>query len=144
MQGTENEISSARRAISRTKELIETHTQDKVVSILPVQQERQFVFITDKNLRYVQVFKRNFFMSFGKIFADKGMVGCGESLNREMIEFALMSGIHNLIFIYENGGVYTIPVKEFKDYAESHGTIRTTESGETTYSIPIKMLRPWK
>lgn len=137
----ESEISSARRAINRTKELIESHTQDRVTRIYPVNNERQFVFITEKNMRYIQAFKRNFFMSFGKIF---NMTGCGESVNQEMIEFAEKENIHNFIFVYENGSTYTIPVSEFKDYAESHETIRITISNEKTYSVPIKMLRPWK
>jgi hypothetical protein len=143
MHTKESEITSARRAISRTKELIESHTQDTVVQIYPINNNRHFIFITEKNMRYQQAFKRNFFMSFGKIFADKGMVGCGESVNKEMIEFALMSGIHAFIFVYQNHSTYSIPVKEFKDYAESHGTIRETLSGERTYSVPIKMLRKW-
>lgn len=137
----DNEISSARRAINQTKELIESNTQDMVVQIYPVNSERQFVFITNNGLKYIQVYKRNFFMSFGRIFNKKGI---GESINKEMIEFAEKSGIHEFIFVYKDGRTYTVPVKEFKDYAEFHGTIRTTVNGEETYSIPVKLLKPWR
>jgi len=87
------------------------------------------------------IFKRNFFMSFGKIF---GVGGAGESLNEEMVEWALKNSIHSFIFIYENGNAYTIPVTEFHDYAISHGMVRKTDkTGEVTFSIPLRMLRRW-
>jgi alpha-tubulin suppressor-like RCC1 family protein len=143
MEHIENEISSARRAINRTKELIESHTQDKVVQIYPINNEKHYVFVTNKGMVYQLLYKRNFFMSFGKIFADKEMVGCGESVNQEMIDYAEENGVHNFLFVYQNGNIYAISVKEFKDYAESHGTIRTTSSGERTFSVPIKLLRRW-
>lgn len=141
MQIEENEITSARRAISRTKDLIESHTQDKVLTIYPINNEKHYVFVTDKGLSYVQVFKRNFFMSFGAIFGKKGI---GESINQEMVEFAEENGIQSFVFVYQNGSSYIVPVKELKDYAIANGTIRTTSSGETTMSVPIGLLRPWK
>ena len=140
MEHTENEINSARRAINRTKELIESHTQDRVVSILSVQQDRQFLFKTEKGLSYIQVFKRNFFMSFGAIFGKKGI---GESINEEMIDFAEKNGVNCFLFVYQNGKIYAISVKELKDYAVANGTIRTTSSGERTFSVPITLLRRW-
>lgn len=136
----DNEISSARRAINQTKELIESNTQDRVVQIYPVNSERQFVFITNNELKYIQVYKRNFFMSFGRIFNKKGI---GESINKEMIEFAIENGVHNFLFTYQDSKVYVISVKEFKDYAIANNTIRTTSSGETTFSVPIGLLRRW-
>jgi len=98
----------------------------------------------EKKMKYYQVFKRNFFMSFGRIFADQGMSGIGESLNEEAVAYAMVQGIHNFIFAYEDGKIYTISVKEFHDYAVSHDTIRKTDkTGEKTYSVPIKMLVRW-
>lgn len=140
MQRMENEINSARRAISRTKELIETHTQDKVVEILSLNSERHFLFKTEKGLSYIQVFKRNFFMNFGAIFGKKGI---GESINQEMVEYAEENGIQSFVFVYQNGNSYAVPIKELKDYAVANGTIRTTSSGEETLSVPIGLLRRW-
>lgn len=136
-----NEIESARRCIPIVQSIIEAKTQDRVVKIYPIANERHFIFGTEKKMEYYLVFKRNFFMSFGRIF---GMSGIGESLNEEAVAYAMVQGIHNFIFAYEDGKIYTISVKEFHDYAVSHDTIRKTDkTGEKTYSVPIKMLVRW-
>jgi len=135
-----DEIESARRCIPIVQSIIEAKTQDRVVNILSVQQDRQFLFKTEKGLSYIQVFKRNFFMSFGAIFGKKGI---GESINEEMIDFAEKNGVNCFLFVYQNGNVYAISVKELKDYAIVNGTIRTTSSGERTFSVPITLLRRW-
>lgn len=139
-----DEIESARRCIPVVQSIIEAKTQDRVVKIYPISNERHFIFETEKKMKYYQVFKRNFFMSFGRIFADQGMSGIGESLNEEAVAYAMVQGIHSFIFAYEDGKIYTISVKEFHDYAVSHDTIRKTDkTGEKTYSVPIKMLVRW-
>jgi hypothetical protein len=136
------ETENARRQIPKVKEIIERNTGDRISNIFPINNERQFILETNTKLKYQMIFKRDFFRSFGKIF---GYGGLGESLNEEIIQWALKNGIHNLIFIYENGYAYTIPVNEFFDYSISHGTIRKTEkTGETTMSIPLSMLRRWR
>jgi hypothetical protein len=135
-----DEIESARRCIPIVQSIIEAKTQDRVVNILSVQQDRQFLFKTEKGLSYIQVFKHNFFMSFGAIFGKKGI---GESINEEMIDFAEKNGVNCFLFVYPNGNVYAISVKELKDYAIANGTIRTTSSGERTFSVPITLLRRW-
>ena len=136
-----DEILTARRSIPAVIELIQEKTQDKITAIHPLQNDRHFLFITDKGMKFYMVFKREFFMSFGKIFNMKGI---GESLNEEIVHYAVEKGIHNFLFVYEDGKIYTIPAKEFKDYAISHKTIRTTSSGEGTMSIPVGLLSRWK
>lgn len=137
-----SEIEKARESIPIIKGLIEKNTNDKVMNIYPINNERHFVFETDKRMKYQLIFKRDFFRSFGKIF---GVTGLGESVNEEMVEWALKNYILNFIFIYENGYAYTIPVNEFHDYAISHGMVRKTDkTDEITMSVPLKMLRRWR
>jgi len=137
----ETEMESARKCINPIKELIENKTQDRVTNIFPINNERHFIFVTERGMRYQMIFKRNFFMSFGKIFNLKGI---GESVNSEVVQYALDVDIHNFVFVYAEGKVYTIPVREFHDYAVSHNTIRKTVSNENTMSVPIGLLRSWK
>jgi hypothetical protein len=85
-------------------------------------------------------FQREFFNSFGKIFNKKEI---GESVNKDLVEWALKNGIHNFLFIH-NGHIYLCPVKEFHDYAIANKTIRTTITNETTMSIPALMLERYK
>jgi hypothetical protein len=131
----------AREFIPIAIELIEKRTQDKVKDVEPVNMERQFLITTDKNMKYLLVYKRNFFMSFGRIFSMRGI---GESLNEEIVEYAISKGIHELLFVYKDGMVYAISPQEFKDYATNHKTIRQTASGELTMSIVLSILRRWK
>jgi len=112
------------------------------VNIYGINNDRHFILETDKRMKYQLIFKRDFFRSFGKIF---GTTGLGESINEEMVEWALRNYIHNFIFVYENGYAYTIPVNEFHDYAMSHGMVRKTDkTGEITLSCPLKMLKRWR
>lgn len=131
----------AREFIPIAIELIEKKTQDKVKDVEPVNMERQFLITTDKNMKYLLVYKRNFFMSFGRIFSMRGI---GESLNEEIVEYAISKGIHELLFVYHDGMVYAISPQEFKDYATSHKTIRQTASGELTMSVVLSILKRWK
>jgi hypothetical protein len=119
--------------------MIETNTQSKVKNIYPINNERHFVFVTESGLKYQMIFKREFFNSFGAIFGKKGV---GESVNKEYVQYAMKEEIHNFLFVHEKK-VYMCPVQEFHDYAKNNKTIRITASGETTYSVPVLMLRRW-
>ena len=133
----QEEVENARKWISPVKEMIEIKTQDKVIDIYPINNERHFVFKTESGLKYQMIFKREFFNSFGKIFNKKGV---GESVNKEYVDYALNKGIHNFIFIHEKH-MYLCNVREFHDWAISNKTIRETASGEVTMSIPVTLLR---
>ena len=133
----QEEIENARKWIAPVKDMIELKTQDTVVDIYAINNERHFVFVTEKGMKYQMIFKRGFFNSFGKIFNKKGV---GESVNKEYVDYAMNKGIHNFIFIHDSH-MYLSNVKEFHDWAISNKTIRETASGETTLSVPVTLLR---
>jgi hypothetical protein len=136
----EEEAENARKWINPCKEAIEMKTQGKVINIYGINNSRHFIFETNSGLKYYMKFQREFFNSFGAIFGKKGV---GESVNRNLVEWALENGIHNFLFIH-NGHIYLCPVKEFHDYAIANKTIRTTATGEVTMSVPVLMLEKYR
>ncbi len=124
------------------KKLIERKTQDKVIDVRFINKRRHLLVTTERGLRYWVLFKREFFLSFGKIFNFKG---AGDSVNAEFVGKALNMKIDGFLFIYKNGYVYYISPREIFDYGDKFGTIRTTkETGERTYSYPLKVGKRWR
>ena len=134
-------IESVRAAIPVAIEVINrTLQEDNVVEVSPLNYNRHYLLTTKKGMRYYMLFKREFFMSFGKIFGFKGI---GESVNEEYMHTARRLA-DTFMFVYPDGKVYISPVGEAYNFAKKNETIRKTKSGETTYSFPVKMLRSWK
>lgn len=136
-----NDVNSLRQCLPVAIECIERNTQDKVKEVKLFNSDRHIFIVTARGLKYWLLFKREFFLSFGKIFNRKGS---GESINEDWVVNAMNKGIDSFIFVYQKGHVYIVPPKEFRDYAEKNNTIRVTIGGEKTYSIPVKLLRRWK
>lgn len=105
------------------------------------------------------IFKREFFIKFGKMFPkfareNPSMAGYGESINEESLELALKYDCM-LVFIHKEG-VYTIYPAQVKKFCIKNDLIRTQErknlvvnpnySGEVevikerTYSFPLKLM----
>jgi len=135
-------ITNIKEAVPIVKEYIEkANKNDKVINISPKNDYRHYLIKTEMGLTYWLLFKRSFFMAFGKIFGYRGI---GESINKEWVDEAISSGIDEFVFVYENGYIYAISPQTFKNFAEKNNTIRETNNGETTYSIPISLLERWK
>lgn len=135
-------INNVRQAIPIAIKTINNSLQDdNVVDIDAVNQNRHYILKTKKGMRYYLLFKRKFFMSFGKIFSFKG---CGDSVNDEYMDFAKRMEADTFVFVYPEGNVYIAPVQESYDFAMKNDTKRITKSGETTCSFPVKLLRRWK
>lgn len=106
-----------------------------------------FESIPFNNSRYVMlktaigkimvVFKRDFFNSFGKIFASEGESGIGETINNEDLKSALREEIEWIYFIYGNAHIYRIKLIDF--ISNSHKRINDFE-GKETRSINVKHL----
>lgn len=135
-------IKGVRQALQPAQEIINKRTQDKVIKINSHHNKRHYVLTTEKGLTYYLLYKRAYFMSFGRMFNLKGI---GESINRERLAFCLNNKIDNIIVIHQEGYVYVCNPREWFDFATRHQTIRTTNTTrEKTYSIPVMMLRRWK
>lgn len=133
-------VENIRQAIPVAIEVINSCLQeDNVVEVSPLNYNRHYLLTTKKGMRYYMLFKREFFMSFGKIFGFKGI---GESVNKEYMEIARRLA-DTFVFVYPDGKVYVSPVGEAYNFAIKNDTIRETKSKETTYSFPVKMIRRW-
>lgn len=97
----------------------------------------------NKNQIFWVLFKRGFFNSFATIFGKVPANEPGESVNKEVLEEALKLKVLQFVFVYENEDIFAVSPKELKLYCELEKTIRTTDAGETTYSVPISMLEKW-
>lgn len=118
------------------------HQKARVRDVLRCNKNRHRFILMDNDMTYWLMYKRQLFLSFGKIF---GFTGAGESINKYWIERALEQDITAFIFVYGSGNVYIVPPLELKKFAEKNGTIRKTrETGEITYSVPVNFLRRWK
>ena len=117
------------------------HLQNRNVRVFdstPVNNGRYFLIRT-KECNFLVVFKRDFFNSFGKIFADKGESGIGETINQKDLQFAVRFGVKQLVFTYPNNRMYKISVSDFLVYSYK----RMNEEGKITRSINIKHLERW-
>lgn len=122
--------------------LIEKNTQDKIKFVLSMNRSRHMLFITERGLKYWMLFKREFFLSFGKIF---NMKGCGDSINANILGKALSQDIDGIIFIYRKGYVYFMSPREILDFGKKFGTIRVTKkTHERTYSFPLRAEKRWR
>ena len=135
-------IKNIREGIPVVIEVIKKTLQnDRVIDVIPVNKRRHYLLKTKKGMAYYYLYKRKFFMSFGKIFNFKGI---GDSVNEEYMDFARTVKADAFIFLYPKGDVYIAPIQEAYDFARRNDTIRVTKSNEMTYSFPVRMLRSWE
>jgi hypothetical protein len=141
-QKEKEEYPGIRYAINPVIELINRNAQDRVVDLKWINRHRHVLFITEKGLKYHMMFKRRYFMSFGKCLAKEGP---GESVNLEMVRWAIERDICAFLFVHPDTHIYMAPVVEVWEYGHDHGTIRQTlKTGEETMSLPVKCLRRWR
>lgn len=137
----EAKVSGIVEALPIAVQVIEKNTGDQVVKKLALNNARHYLLMTNSGTSYYLLFKRNFFGSYGRQFNTQGM---GESINPEYLRFCNARGIANILIVYEKGHVYVVNPLEWKQFAESHNTIRMQKGGERTYSIPLSLLKRWK
>lgn len=96
---------------------------------------------TRAGLVYYIVFKREFFMTFGKVFEKEGQKGIGESINEScLIKAEKNLGANLILCVYPDGKIYSLTPREWL----RSPLIRETEEKEKTVSVPIGLLRRWK
>jgi hypothetical protein len=88
------------------------------------------------------LFKNKFFLTYGRQFDDFGF---GESMNLEVLmSLSRSETLEGILYVYNDGFIYNIPVEKFKDFVVEHGTIRVTkETLETTASVRVDLLDRW-
>lgn len=97
---------------------------------------RYIVCETNKG-NFLIVYKREFFLTFGRQFKNEGATGIGETINRDDLRDAISVGVDNIIFVYESGDVYSIRVTDFLNNCFR----RTNKEGKKTLSVSIHELR---
>jgi len=106
---------------------------------------RRHMIVRSLDMVFYVLYKDSFFMSFNKQFS--GFVkdfpeykGLGESINKRWLEKAIQLE-SKLVFVYPSGKMYFFYPKAFKRFSTVYGLKRTQDRGETTYSIPVKILK---
>jgi len=109
----------------------------KISESVPLNHNRYKIIKAEQG-NYLILFKREFFLSFGKIFKSFGESGAGETINKEDLKYAISNGVRNIIITYPSGNIYSISVEDF--LMHSHERVNEFENKETR-SINIKHLR---
>jgi len=110
----------------------------KILECEPINQGRYYLVKTEEGSNYLVCFKREFFLSFGKIFQREGESGVGESINVEDLKIAIgRYNVNKLMFVYSSGGIYSISVCNLLLYG--HKRVNEFE-GKETYSFSIQHL----
>jgi len=133
---TEDKIDSLKEAVEIANNLIAKKTQERIEHEHYINKGRHCIIRTE-SFTYWALFKREFFLSYGKIFNRKG---CGDSINSKYLGMALNMEIDSFLYIYKNGYVYAISPKEIFNSDRQ----RTTKSGERTYSFDLPMHKRWR
>lgn len=111
----------------------------EIEETIEINSGRYIICKTDKG-SFLIVYKREFFLTFGKMFKNEGATGIGETINREDLITANRVGVRNLIFVYENGDVYHIRVTDFL----SNCFRWTNKEGKEALSVSIHELRKFE
>lgn len=115
---------------------LQTKKNIYVLETISVNNERYHIVKTvDKNI--IVLYKRDFFNSFGKIFAAEGETGVGETINIEDLKSAIQKEVKEIYFIYPNAHICKIGLDDF--LAKSHKRI-TAGEGKATRSVSVKHL----
>jgi len=126
--------------------VIAKNTQDTIESVIWLNRNPfgHRLIRTTRGLKYYTTFKRLPFKTFGYQFEDKDMHGVGETINVEFLEKAIELECVAILIVYPNGHVYATNIGEWKSYENLFETVRRTKAtGESTISVPIKLLRRW-
>jgi len=109
----------------------------KVKETVGFNQQRYHISKTEEG-KIMIMFKRDFFNSFGKIFAHLGESGVGETINLEDLKLAVQHEVKNIYFIYKNAHIYKISIEDFM--INSHKRKVDFEDKEVR-SVSIKYLK---
>jgi hypothetical protein len=113
-------------------------TREQVLESIPINNGRYYIIKTQEKV-YLVAFKREFFMTFGKKFADKGESGVGETINTENLKQATAHyGATDIMFCYPSGKIYSISISDL--VIKGHKRINDFENKETV-SVSIKHLK---
>lgn len=106
--------------------------------IIPINKSRYFIVDGDYNVAVV--FHREFFHKFGMMgfVNDDGFkeTGIGESVNVEHLKYMASKEVQTVYFVYPNGAIYEIPLKEI--LIKGHKWIQ--KEGTEVYSFSIHHL----
>jgi hypothetical protein len=134
-------IESISDAVRQAVVLIEKNTQDKVNTVLSLNNDRHRLVKTVKGLNYYVLFKRQFFFKFGEKFNLKG---AGESINESYLSYALNNNIAAIVIVYASGYTYCVSPQEWHSFSTANNTVRVQKEGEKTHSIPLSIMRRWR
>lgn len=136
-------INNMKEAIDYTSRALANHLGGCILTVNPTNHNRHYYLkIATKEgvLRLWVMFKRELFLSFGKIFNTEG---AGESINHSILKQIVEEGLDKIVVVYESGNIYALEPQQWEWIAYKNRYIRKTESGEVTASVPIGKLERW-
>lgn len=75
----------------------------------------RYSIIRGKTKNILLMFKRDPFFTFGQQFKDLGKSGEGDTINSQELETAIKLQVKDIISVFADGKVYTIPITEFME-----------------------------
>jgi hypothetical protein len=96
------------------KELVDLGFELK--DIVSINRDR-YIILVGINRSILLTFKRDPFFTFGKMFQHLGYKDgeLGDTINQEDLDTAIRLQVSDIISVFENGLVYTIPLWEFME-----------------------------
>jgi len=88
------------------------------------------------------LFKRKFFLTYGKRFDDSGF---GESINVDCFkQLEKSKTLEKILFVYPDGTVLFASPDSWREFIEKNSTVRLTRAtGEATTSVRLDVLDRW-
>lgn len=102
--------------------------------------EGRYTLTKTKKGTYFICYKRDFFNSFGKIFEKEGESGVGETINVEDLK-PVMDRVTDLVFVYENGRIYSISIGDFMEHSHRR---KTDAENKVVRSVSVGHLKDFK
>ena len=100
--------------------------------------QRRYKIMEIDDLRYLVIFKRDFFNTYGREFNDDMI---GETINREDLKKALANNCTYLLYLYEDGKIYYVHIGSLIDKWHLR---ETKAEGKEEYAFGISNLRRWE
>ena len=126
-----NNIETAEAAYRKViSHLLNHHFE--IINIEPINENRYFI-VKARPFNVLITYKRDFFMSFGKMFKSEGESGIGDTLNSDDLKIAVQENVQMIYAVFPDGKIYSIT----RDNFLSNSHVWTNKEGKRVRSISI-------
>ncbi len=109
----------------------------KFLNVIPINCHRYIIArFEEKNI--LITFKKEPFHSFGRLFADYGFTGPGDTINVTDLKYSSIHNVEEIYSIFADGKVYSISIKDFLTNAVKW-TTDESDGRKEVYSMPLNL-----